>query len=221
VDKLLEILADVEHIIRYLLSGAVLVAIWLATRADWQNFFAKGANNLGASAVVVIAVGFTVYTIYRLLFWTIGDRVARWCKLSAMLKTAMPVNEEPATSCRMDVAKVLGEGFADDYAAFLVWRHSGAVPEVMSRYLFYRWAVAHFAILVAIALPPAILISEPGSLISKHPHYTCVVSISCMLLGLLQCSLLYKVEQWLRLRQQKPPSRQEGDDKCALRTLIK
>src|SRR5712675_1373592 len=148
MDKLAELIANIELAIRYLLSGVAIYAIYLLGLANAASHIDWIGEQPVLAAFLTGAIGFSAYSIYRIVFWVVGDGVAWLLRLSA-----------PA----LERGKALL--YHKAYANFLVWRRKAAFDEALKGYLDYRWAVVHFTFIVALALVFALANREANSII--------------------------------------------------------
>ncbi len=183
MNQILGLINSLEQAIRHLLSGFAIVTIWLLelepnTMKD--NFGWIQSNALFAS-FLILAVGFIAYSIYRMVFWYIGDKIAYWCDLSAP-----------------SLEKANSSDYAKPYAKFLLWRNNEEKQiKIVSSYLNYRWAVSHFTLIVALMLIIALLTCEEKSIIDQSSYIAGVVMIICLALGLQQIKFLFELEKEL------------------------
>lgn len=185
MDTLAKLISSLEIAIRYLLTGAVVSVLVVLSTEKSTAVFSSAATHLAASAFVVTTSGFAAFTVYRLLFWFVGDAIAWHFGLSA--------------PCVFEGRN----GYDEPYAQFLRWRHSDKVVEALGGYLTYRWAVAHFVSLTGASLVLSSMLSQPASPISQH---SCAVAISGLVLwalGIWQSFFFYRVERNLCREDQK------------------
>jgi len=187
MDRLLGLLANLEAAIRYLLTGVVVGAVWLAAQTDPGPSVAWALMNKSAALGAVLASGFLSFVLYRLIFWAVGDYVAWWSGASA------PV-----------VLKRKGGHYPEALARFLVWRYSENVKDSLSGYLTYRWAISHFAVVSAVALVVGLYYRKDGSFLGAHCTAIGWVAGICFVFGLFQCWLLFCVERELFRADAKP-----------------
>lgn len=81
MDKLISLVSSLEAAIRYLLSGAVIATIWVMSLNDPWTILQLALSNQVPTALCVALIGFTVFSIYRLVLWVVFDFIA-W-KLNA------------------------------------------------------------------------------------------------------------------------------------------
>lgn len=186
MDKLISLVSSFEAAIRYLLSGAVIAVIWaLSLNNPWPIAQWALSNQIAAASCVVL-VGFTAFSIYRLVLWIIGDAIAWKFKASA-----------PAEFFEKGVS------YARPYAKFLRWRHSEDLPQSLSGYLTYRWSVAHFAVVSGLAGLVAALCGQSNSLVVDLRYSVLLASLGIAAFGCFQISFLYRVEREL-CRDRRP-----------------
>lgn len=180
MDKVLSLISSVEAAIRYLLSGAVIAVLALLSVDDPGTFVAWGVANQAIAALCVLFGGFTAFSIYRLILWTIGDCIAWQFGLSA--PTLYPS---------------AGDRYARPYSRFLRWRHSDDLPQSLSGYLNFRWSVAHFVNVSALAGFVAAYFAQSQSIIGSKEIATVVISLLIFAFGVFQVAFLYRVEREL------------------------
>lgn len=180
MEKLLTLITSVEAAIRYLLTGAVVTAIWLLSLNDPNPVLCWAQSNQVPAALCVAVIGFTAFTVYRLLFWVVIDPIAWKCKASV-----------PSLFSHE------GRGYDRPYAQFLRWRHSKDLPESLSGYLLYRWAVAHFVVVTGLAGILAAWLGQSSSFVASWRSYFVVPSLVFIILGIWQCFFLFRVEREL------------------------
>lgn len=186
MDKLISLVSSLEAAIRYLLSGAVIATILVMSLNDPRTIFQWALSNQVPTALCVALIGFTAFSIYRLVLWVVFDFIA-W-KLNASAPAEFFVE---------------GVSYAKPYAKFLRWRHSEDLPQSLSGYLTYRWSVAHFALVSGLAGLVAALSGQSNSVIVDLRCWVLLVSFSVAAFGFWQISFLYRVEREL-CRDRKP-----------------
>ncbi len=67
---------SMEAAIRYLLSGAVIATILVMSLNDSQTIFQWALSNQVPTALCVALIGFTAFSIYRLVLWVVFDFIA-------------------------------------------------------------------------------------------------------------------------------------------------
>ncbi len=206
MDKLLGLISNIELSIRYLLSGAVVATIWLLSRDDPKEIMDLAEHNQIIAGVAVIVIGATAYTTYRAAFYCAERSLVRClCK--------PPPYHDLTTPNR-------SQGYSFDYTRFMIWRHSGEIFKPSNKeankriddYLFYRWAVVHFMLILGISLMIACIFKDKASYIaqgpkdsvrtceflwSMHTKYTLAafaIAIIAVTIGMFQCWFLFKVE---------------------------
>lgn len=180
MDKLLGFLANLEAAIRYLLTGAIVSALWVGSRAAPDIWLKWVQEHQLLAAAVVLALGTSWFAVYRVVFWLLGDYAALWAKLSG-----------PSAVC------IKGQRYPGPLAAFLSWRYSEKVAPALGGYLAYRWAISHFSVAIGLALLAAVSWREPGSFVDAHEGVFLFLVPVCVLFGLAQCCLLFAVEKEL------------------------
>nr|WP_143023863.1 hypothetical protein [Pseudomonas benzenivorans] len=178
MDTLTKLISTIEIAIRYLLTGAVVSAVVTLSCAEYWRWFAWAAENEAMTAIIVTAVGFVAFTLYRLVLWTAGDAIA-W-KLGWSVPSLLHRN---------------GKAYDEPYAHFLKWRYSGAVGDALGGYLAFRWAVAHFASVSGVTLFAASLLNQEASWVSEYAVSIGVLGVACFSLGFWQCAFFYRVER--------------------------
>lgn len=186
MDKLAGLKSNIELLIRYLLSGVTICAIYLLSLADPLVHIKWIPNEPALAAFVAAAVGFVAYSIYRIVFWIIGDGVAWLLGLSA-----------PALDKGTSIL------YHKPYSNFLLWRRSKDLDEALNGYLHYRWAVVHFAFVISIALIFAVISSEPKSIINNQFYFTIAAGSIGFVIALWQASFLFRVERELYRKTRK------------------
>lgn len=186
MDKLLGLLSGLEQAIRYLLTGAVISGIVLMSLHKPDEVLVWAGANLVLGAVFLVVIGATAYTVYRVIFWVIVDRIA-WCR------------DWSAPALRKDL-----QHYSSAYAWFLRWRYANKFTEALSRYLWYRWAAAHLVLLSGLVLVFAVFLSADKSCISEHPVPTFLCGLLGLGLGIQQCYFLFRVERALCEEDENP-----------------
>ncbi|MGQ7814592.1 hypothetical protein ACUTAH_02765 [Metapseudomonas furukawaii] len=189
MDQLASLISNIELAIRYLLSGVAICVIYLVSLADPVPPIMLIVDHPGLSAFMAGVIGFTVYSLYRLLFWIVGDGVAWKMGLSAPGLYRSCLYHRP-------------------YARFLVWRRDNAFSTTLNGYLHYRWAVTHFTYIVAFALCFALAYRQDGSLVDLWASSLRSIIGVLFLLATWQASFLFRLERELykRDRAKKLPS---------------
>lgn len=180
MDKLISLVSSLEAAIRYLLSGAVIATIGVMSRNDPWPIFQWALSNQAPTALCVSLIGFTSFSIYRLLLWVVFDPIAWKSEASA-----------PA------LFSVKGLNYSKPYAKFLRWKHSPDLPQALSGYLTYRWSVAHFASVSGMAGFFFAFLGQCNSFIVDFQCWVAVVSFIVAGLGFWQIYFLYRVEREL------------------------
>ena len=183
MDKLAGLITNIELAIRYLLSGTAVYAIYLLGLSNPCPHITWIAQHPLPSAFVTIALGFTIYSIYRTVFWVVGDGLAFQFNLSA-----------PSLTKDKNKSQYL---YHAPYTKFLLWRREDKFDEKLNGYLHYRWAVTHFILIVALLLAFALINCEPKSIIDTWRCLAKVLMSICFITSLWQCSFLFRVEREL------------------------
>ncbi len=183
MDKLAGLISNLELAIRYLLSGVAVYAIYLLGLCDPAPHIEWIGKQPIQAAFASVAVGFTVYSLYRIIFWVVGDGAAWLSGISAP-------SLERGTSIF----------YHNAYANFLLWRRKADFDEALNGYLHYRWAVVHFTYIVTFALWFAIANHEPHSLIEQWQWYAAISSSVLIVAAIWQSSFLFRVERELYSR---------------------
>jgi hypothetical protein len=183
MDKLAGLISNLELSIRYLLSGVAVYAIYLLGLCDPTIHIEWIGKQPVLAAFVAGAVGFTAYSLYRIIFWVIGDGVAWLLRISA-------------PSVERGTSKL----YHGAYASFLIWRRKSGFDEALNGYLHYRWAVVHFTYIVTFALWFALANHEPHSLIEQWQCYAVTASAVLLVVAVWQSSFLFRVERELYSR---------------------
>lgn len=180
MDKIAGLISNIELFIRYLLSGVAIYAIYLLGLCDSSAHITWISKQPLLAAFIASTIGFTLYSIYRLVFWIIGDGIAWFLGLSAP-----------------SIDRIKGESnYAPSYAKFLIWRRKD-FNETLNGYLHYRWAVVHFVNIVAAALIFALVNKEVGSIIAIWHCYTVAAASLCLLAAMWQSCFLFRLEREL------------------------
>lgn len=188
MDKLAEhLFGNIELVIRNLLSGIAIYAIYLLSLCDPSCHIEWLSKEPLIAAFGIGALGFSVYSLYRIVFWTIGDGIAYRCKLSSTAQAKM----EGAAS------------YAAAYASVLSWRRGIDFDKSLSTYLHYRWAVVHFTFIVVLTLFFALIRRQPTSIIDEEFGYAIAVVGILFLVAIWQAYMLFSVdgEQYKKRKQ--------------------
>lgn len=183
MDKLAGLISNLELFIRYLLSGVAVYAIYLLGLCDPAPHIEWLSKQPVLAAFVAGAAGFAVYSLYRIIFWVVGDGVAWLAHISA-------------PSLERGKSKL----YHGAYASFLLWRRKSGFDEALNGYLHYRWAVVHFTYIVTFALWFALANREPHSLIDRWQCYAVTISAVLLVVAVWQSSFLFRVERELYSR---------------------
>jgi hypothetical protein len=183
MDKLAGLFSNIELSIRHLLSGVAVYAIYLLGLCDPGPHIEWIGEQPVLAAFVAGAVGFTVYSLYRIIFWVVGDGAA-W-----LLRISAPSTERGTSKL-----------YHSAYASFLLWRRKAGFNEALNGYLHYRWAVVHFTYIVTFTLWFALANREPHSLIEQWQCYAVAASAVLLVVAVWQSSFLFRVERELYLR---------------------
>lgn len=182
MNNLFNLISSIELAIRYLLSGVAITAIYLFSLSE-ENLKIKWDQICKCQApalFLAVALGFAVFTLYRILYWVIGDCIA-W-----------RANASPPS---LDRCKPFGIHFA--FAKFLLWRRTDNTSEKISGYLHYRWAVVHFTFIFALALAFYSIHCEPDSLMENWQYCAGIASLIFIIAALRQSCFLFRVERAL------------------------
>ena len=193
MDKLVGLISNIELAIRYLLSGLAVCTIFLLGLTKPGPYLQWIIQHSLLTFFISAALGFAIYSFYRILFFIVGDGFAWMFKLSA-----------PS----LDKGKSLL--YHDAYSQFLQWRRSGKFTEELNGYLHYRWAVVHYVLIVGLALLCALIYREQGSIVDKWQCKVVMLTIACFVAGLWQCSFLFRVERELYRTERE--HREHGDN---------
>lgn len=184
MNQILGLINSLEHAIRYLLSGTAVFTILLLRLKDISTYIGWLESHPIITAFGIIALGFTVYTIYRMIFYVVGDGIAFQCGISAPCEIK---NEDDSSRWN----------YALPYAKFLLWRHGKTKIAIVSDYLRLRWAMTHFTLIVAFMLSFALCTYEAYSIIDQCLQIVQGITIICFIVGFLQAYFLFRVEREL------------------------
>jgi hypothetical protein len=185
MNKLAELIVDIEKAIRYLLSGIAVYALFLLSLSNPLGQIKWIEEHLALASFLTVALGFTVYHLYRMFSWVAGDGIAWMFRLSAPSEHKKKPWWEP-------------ELYAEAYADFLEWRRSDKnFDEKLNGYLHYRWAVVHFTYIVVITLFVALSCSQCGSVISDWKCGVFLLAVVFLVVATWQASFLFRVEREL------------------------
>lgn len=185
MDKLAGLISNIELSIRHLLSGVAVYAIYLLGLCEPTPHIEWIAEHPVLAAFIAGAVGFTVYSLYRIVFWVVGDGIAWQLGISAP-------SLERAPSQQL---------YHGAYASFLLWRRKTGFDEALNGYLHYRWAVVHFTYIVTFSLWFALANREPDSIIQQWQCYVVSASVVLLIVAVWQSSFLFRVERELYARK--------------------
>jgi len=224
MDAIIRLFSKIELVVRFLLSGVALYAIYLlslerpSTELTWQLDLLCGYPML--VAIVICIIGSSVYLLYRMVFWLIGDGIAWWTGSSAPCfgstkelmrpkENLLPLSDanksskkEPnrtGTQCWNAWRQYLD--YAPPYAVYLQWRFKTA-GEIRD-YLDYRWSAVHYCFIVAIALgfaswrPMSQTSPAPLSWISQNSSLARAADCLLVFVAIWQASFLFRVERKL------------------------
>jgi len=183
MNQILGFINSLEQAIRYLLSGTTVFTILLLRLKDMSTYIGWLESHPLITAFGIIALGFTTYTIYRMIFYVVGDGIA------FLLRQSAPY-----------IMKETGDSpfnYARPYAKFLLWRHGESKIKRVSGYLSYRWAMTHFTLIVAFMLQFALCTYETHSIIDRCLPIVQGITIICFVIGIWQVSFLFRVEREL------------------------
>lgn len=187
--KALDRLANnIDLLIRYLMTGIVVSATLLASRADGPDLLKAFSSNPELSGVAVISIGFCAFTLYRVIAWTLLDGFFWLAEQSA------PAIFTKKKRC----------GYHAPFAKFVDWRYSGKVSDGLGGYLTYRWAVIHFLLVSTTSIEIAAHNSECGSWLHKHAGEACYLVLPFFCLAFWQFWFLLRVEKEL-CKKDNPP----------------
>lgn len=180
MDKLAGLISNLELFIRYLLSGVAVYAIYLLSLCNPSPHIEWIGEQPVLAAFFAGAAGFAAYSLYRIIFWVVGDGAAWLTGISA-------------PSLDRGESKL----YHGPYASFLLWRYKSGFDEALNGYLHYRWAVVHFTYIVTFALWFAIVNHEPHSLVEQWLCYAVTSSAILFVTAVWQTSFLFRVEREL------------------------
>lgn len=178
MNELAKVIATIEVATRYLLTGAVVSAVFTLGMPDYRHWFAWAAENEPATAAMIAVSGFVAFTSYRVVLWTLGDALAWRAGWSV-----------PSLLHRKGVA------YDKPYVHFLRWRYSNVINDALGGYLTFRWTVAHLASVSGIALLFASFPHQDNSWVSEHYVFLTSAGAASLCLGLWQCAFFYRAER--------------------------
>lgn len=179
MDKLAEkLFGNIELVIRHLLSGIAIYAIYLLSLSNPTCHIEWISRKPLLAALGMGALGFVVFSLYRITFWALGDEIAYRCKLSSTAHAA----------------KESGASYAAAYAKVLAWRRGKKFDKSLSSYLHYRWAVLHFTFIVSVALVFALTNKQSNSFIDRWDTGICWLTSMCSLVAIWQAYVLFSVD---------------------------
>jgi hypothetical protein len=191
LDKAIDRLVNnIDLLIRYLMTGIVVSAALLASRADGLDLLEIFAAHPELSGVAVITIGFCAFTLYRVIAWAILDGFFWLTKQSA------PSIFTAKKAC----------GYHAPFAKFVEWRYSGKVSDGLGGYLTYRWAVIHFLLVSTTSIAIASYISQCGSWLHTYANRAPYLASPFFCLALWQFWFLLRVEREL-CRKDNPPAK--------------
>ncbi|MGB3976287.1 MAG: hypothetical protein WBM02_00185 [bacterium] len=201
MNKLLNLISDIELAIRYLLSGVAITAIYLFSLSgeNLEKRWDLISEHQALALFLVGALGFAVYTLYRILYWIIADEVAWWTYSSAATLDRKKLILKNFTGTKVQKLKGFLRQFLRHfpYAKFLQWRRAENFNKSLNGYLHYRWAVVHFTFIFALTLRYFISHCEFGSLIRTHESNALIAWRVFIVAAIWQSWFLFRVEKAL------------------------
>lgn len=156
------LITSVEQFIRYLLSGAAIYAVYLLSIVNYEKHLLKIIENPVIAIVGISIIGFICFSLYRAVVWIIIDFPFNWLGLSVM---TIEKNQSLSNNNRMIVL----------LSNYILWRKSKNVRKKLSEYLYYRWSIVHFNMIVSIALWHAVFNKDENSIVDQWILYTWVL----------------------------------------------
>lgn len=184
-DQLSSIIQTTESAIRYLLSGFFVTVVSLLSIANPKPIFVYGTENPLIALSVIGAVGFVVFSIYRIAAWVAFDGAA------FLLGWSAPATER------------VGLNYSKPYSKFLLWRFQSDFGKEIGGYLTYRWSVAHFSVIAAGSLILSKLLHSPTSIIEPYSRATFWTGLIILAVALWQIAFLFRVERSLYDRSEE------------------
>lgn len=181
MDSLGNLFSNFTYIIRYILTGAVVSTVVVLSKSNWMRLLTWASVNQLASFAIIVSVGFLVFTLFRVLSWTILDSLTWHTGLSAPSIISPP-------RCIGYFCWIIPRcSYALPYAHFVTWRYSREFSKRLSGYLRMRWSVAHFVLLFGITLLLASQLAQHLSPVSSNAWLVLALGLVCFVLGIWQC----------------------------------
>jgi len=164
MDFLTKLIRSAEHFIRYLLSGVAIYSIYLLSVENPGKYINELSQNPFFGFAAIALLGFIVFSIYRSLIWASIDFIFLRIGWSVM-------NPQKGQNfyAREDMVTCLSN--------YILWRKSCNVSNGLSEYLYYRWAIVHFNIIVAFAIFYAEIFSHQNSIADRYKEYVIVAHL--------------------------------------------
>ncbi len=175
------VLDSIEKVFRYFVPGFTFIVLLRLAHPSQMYLMKPWTGELELLAMV-LSLGMINYALHRILLWSAVEPLLYLFGGTAVCKFKPVRNSFPKYPYAL--------------AAFFKARH-GSENEKLSEYLFYRWSVHHYVLILAELLLVLTFTCDKNSFLCLHRTGALVFGFVVLGLGLANLVVMYVVEKYL------------------------
>ena len=178
------VIDTIEKIFRYFIPGFIFIFLFKLSFPSNPQFILKNIGQV-EFYIYVPCIGMVIYGLHRVLLFSILEPILYVANSTAVSN----FSNEP------NILRKLWE-YPTALAKFLKIRHKIA-NESLSGYLFYRWSIQHYSLILSELLFVSYFLHEPDSFIQCHKGSILVIALVIFVLSLFPTIVMYRAEKEL------------------------
>lgn len=182
-----EVIDTIEKIFRYFIPGFLFMLLFrLAFPSNKTNFFFDNIYSIGFY-IFIPCLGMVIYGLHRVVWSAIVEII-----LYKLNKTAVSNFASPKRKLRE---------YPLAFSKFLKIRHEA--EENLSSYLFYRWSIQHYTLILCELVFIFLIFHEQKSIFAIHQRLIGIFTIIIFTISFYFTCIMYAVEKNLFNKKEK------------------
>lgn len=178
------VIDTIEKIFRYFIPGFIFIFLFKLSFPSNPEFLLKNVNPL-EFYIYVPCIGMVIYGLHRVILSSILEPILYLANSTAVSNFSRETN----------IFKKLRK-YPTALAKFFEIRHKRA-NDNLSGYLFYRWSIQHYSLILSELLLVFCFIHERDSLIESYKGTVLIFATAVLFFSLLFTVIMYRSEKEL------------------------